>query len=196
MCEAKEAVGVYRPRQPQETPFYKLACPPKPCRRWIVAFTCLPAGRSREDRKRSGKDSEALRAVERGIRSGPAPNFRSEISNLRSGGKPTVAAATSVKRCGHLWMLPFVCKHGKRWEFPSESTFQRRSCEDRTPLWAVDGPQRGLPRRQTPFLIVYPAFFLAPIHLQDLSSKRCERKVLSISLRFLPFLLFKNAFRI
>ena len=37
VCEAKEEVGFYRPRQPQETPFYKLACPPKPWRRWIIA---------------------------------------------------------------------------------------------------------------------------------------------------------------
>ncbi len=42
-------------------------------------------------------------------------------------------------------------------------------------------PTEGSQRRQTPFLIVYPAFFLAPIHLQDLSWRGCERKVLSIS---------------
>ena len=62
VCEAKEAVGFYRPRQPQETPFYKLVerfypefervyeeryqerygfwrptCPPKPRRRRVIA---------------------------------------------------------------------------------------------------------------------------------------------------------------
>ena len=62
VCEAKEGVGFYRPRQPQETPFYKLVerfypefervyeeryqertgfwrptCPPKPRRRQVIA---------------------------------------------------------------------------------------------------------------------------------------------------------------
>ena len=38
LCEAKEEVDFYRPRQPQETPFYKLACPPKPWRRRVERF--------------------------------------------------------------------------------------------------------------------------------------------------------------
>lgn len=37
VCEAKEAVGFYHPRQPQEMPFYKLACPPKPWRKRVIA---------------------------------------------------------------------------------------------------------------------------------------------------------------
>ncbi len=36
------------------------------------------------------------------------------------------------------------------------------------------------PRRQSLFFIVFPAFFLAPIHLQDLSWKLSETKFLSI----------------
>ena len=38
VCEAKEGVGFYRPRQSQGTPFYKLACPPKPRRRRVARF--------------------------------------------------------------------------------------------------------------------------------------------------------------
>ena len=79
-------------------------------------------------------------------------------------------------------MLSFVCKLNQTWEFRSESTFQRGSSEDPAPRWAVDGPPRASPRRQSPILIVYPGLFLAPIHLQDLSWKGCERKVLSIVL--------------
>lgn len=40
VCEAKEGVGFYRPRQAQETPFYKLACPPKPWRRRVAEEVC------------------------------------------------------------------------------------------------------------------------------------------------------------
>ena len=40
MCEAKDGVSFYRPRQPQETPFYKLACPPKPWRRRVAEEVC------------------------------------------------------------------------------------------------------------------------------------------------------------
>ena len=40
MCEAREDVGFYRPRQPQETPFYKLACPLKPWRRGVAEEVC------------------------------------------------------------------------------------------------------------------------------------------------------------
>ncbi len=40
VCEAREEVGFYRPRQPQETPFYKLACPPKPWRRGVAEEVC------------------------------------------------------------------------------------------------------------------------------------------------------------